>query len=146
MINQNTSVQAQVQGDFALNGDPVLENFLGAPTGLNEIGEFEDPSLIHLSVALSRSLYRRPGSWFRQALFNAELHYTSTLNSADVVSNSDINYGSSSANFNVFNTTLGMHSVLGDHLVLTPAVALPLSSSSDQNYDYQAMVQLNYLR
>ena len=151
LLNNKTAIQGHLQFDFALGGDSVSENFLGLNPSVSELGEFQDSSLIHASLAFSRTLNRNPRSALRQAILNAELHYSSTLESSEVIVRSygylgSFSYSNPATDVSALNTTVGLHLMMGDRLVMTPALAIPLTTGDDQVFDYQAMLQLNYLR
>jgi hypothetical protein len=144
-INRDTAMQAYLQLDVAANGDPVFGNLSGGP--LPKLGVFTDSTLITTDVAFSRTVYRgQRQSVLQQLIANAELHYTGTLQPSDFVSDGTLTYTNLKRNFNVVNATGGMHFVLNNDLVVTPAMSIPLRSGLDQQFDYEAIVQVNWLR
>jgi hypothetical protein len=46
----------------------------------------------------------------------------------------------------VVNATAGLHLVLRNNLIVTPAMSVPLRDGLDEQFDYEAIVHLNYLR
>ena len=79
-------------------------------------------------------------------LLNAEVHYTGTLNEPDVVRDGSLVYSNLQRHFNIVNATFGSHLVLPNNIVVSPAMAIPLRGGLDKQFDYEAIVQLNYLR
>ena len=144
-INRNTAMQAYLQLDVAANGDSVFGNLAGGP--LPKLGVFTDSTLITTDVAFSRTVYRgQRQSVLQKLIANAELHYTGTLQPSDFVSDGTLTYTNLKRNFNVVNATAGMHFVLNNDLVVTPAMSIPLRSGLDEQFDYEAIVQVNWLR
>ncbi len=143
--SRDTSFQAYMQLDAAVNGDPVFGDLQGGP--LPRLGVFNDSTLMNLDVAMSRVVFRNPGqSALRQIIANAELHYTGTLQPSDFVTDGTLTYTNLKRNFNVVNATGGLHFVLNNNLVVTPAMSIPLRDGLDEQFDYEAIVQVNWLR
>ncbi|QDT04503.1 hypothetical protein K227x_28950 [Rubripirellula lacrimiformis] len=140
----DTTFQGYIQGDFATNGDPVFGSLTGGD--LPKLGTFTDASLVHIDVAGNRVLYRNRCAPLRQVIANAELHYTGTMQDSDSVGNGTLTYENLKSNFNIVNATVGAHLLIGDKLVLSPGISVPLRDGLDEQFDYEAMVQLNYLR
>jgi hypothetical protein len=138
-------VQAYTQFDFDMNGNPVLANLSGGP--LQGIGRFTDSSLAHADVSAHRIVYenRRAASHLKGVIANAELHYTGTLQESDRVAGDGVVVTNLKDNFNVLNGTVGAHFLVGKHLVVTPAMSVPLRDGLDEQFDYEAILQLNYL-
>lgn len=144
-MSRDTAVQAYMQLDVAANGDPVYADLTGGP--LPQIGVFNDSTLIYLDAAVSHVIYRDPCSRFlQQVLATGELHYSGTMQESDFVQSGNLNYTNLKRHFNVVNATFGMHMVLKNNLVLTPAMSIPLRDGLDEQFDYEAIVHLNYLR
>ncbi|WP_442509292.1 hypothetical protein SH528x_000858 [Novipirellula sp. SH528] len=144
--SDDLSFQTYMQLDIAANGDPIRGNRVNNTLPL--IGKFNDSTLMHLDVAATKSIYRnrnRNSGFIQQALLNTELHYTGTLQDSDVVSAGGLRYANLASNFNIVNATAGVHLVLSDKLVVTPAMSIPLRDGLDEQFDYEAMVQINYL-
>ena len=146
--SRNTTLQFYTQFDFATNDDSVLFDLAGGD--LPEIGEYSDASLVHLDASISRVLYRSKDrcSRLQQVIGNSELHYTGSLEDADVVRDptGGFEFGSLQSRVNILNATTGLHLLLGNNVVVTPAVTVPLRDGLDEEFDYEATVQLNYLR
>ena len=62
-----------------------------------------------------------------------------------MVTNEGLTYTNLQRYFNVLNATAGFHFVLGDNVVVTPAMSVPMREGLDEQYDYEAIVQVNYL-
>lgn len=143
--NRCWSFQSYLQLDVATGGDDVLVNLLGGP--LDNLGRFTDSTLVHVDLAATRTLYRnRCSSRIREILGNAELHYTGSLDDSDLISNANFTYSNLKNKFNIVNATTGFHFVMANSLVVSPAMSVPLRDGLDEQFDYEALVQLNYYR
>jgi len=146
------TAQAYMQLDLAANGDPVHVNTNlndpGAGT-LEQVGVFTDSNLMHFDFSLHCLLYQRANSdsGLNAVISNAELHYTTTLQDADLVTRDTFDYTSLQNNFDIVNTTLGAHFVFGkeNDIIVTPAMAIPLREGFNEQFDYEALLQVNYL-
>ena len=81
----------------------------------------------------------------RQVIGNAELHYTGTLQDSDFVSSGGLTYTNLKRNFNIVNATLGMHMAVANHWVVSPGMSVPLRDGLDEQFDYEAILQVNYI-
>lgn len=142
--NRCTALQAYVQMDVPTGGNPVLGNLQGGR--LPRIGIFNDSTLLHADVAINRTVYRNRCSRLREVMLNAEIHYTGTVQESDLVESDGLQFTNLQPNFNIVNATVGSHLVLANNLVISPAMAIPLRGGLDRQFDYEAIVQLNYLR
>ena len=79
-------------------------------------------------------------------MLNAELHYTGTLEESDIVQGGGLTYTNLKRNFNIVNATLGAHLVTAKNFVITPGMTVPLRDGLYKQFDYEAIVQVNYLR
>ncbi|MGV3485298.1 MAG: hypothetical protein ACO1RT_12835 [Planctomycetaceae bacterium] len=145
-FDRRTYFQAYTQFDFDANGNPVAVNLGGGP--LQDIGTFSDSALAHVDLSGHRVIYqnRRPSSILKALIANAELHYTGTLQESDVVSGGGVTVANLKGNFNIVNATFGAHLLLGKNLVVTPGMAVPLRDGLDEQFDYEALLQMNYYR
>jgi hypothetical protein len=144
--SRDTSVQGFIQLDVATNGDPVFGNLAGGP--LPKLGVFNDSTLLELDGAVSHVLYRNRNrnNPLQQVIGNSELHYTGTLQESDFVSRGTLTYTNLKRHFNVLNATTGLHLVMSNNLVVSPAMSIPLRDGLDEQFDYEAILQVNYLR
>ncbi|GAA4463931.1 hypothetical protein [Novipirellula rosea] len=145
-VSEDVTLQTYIQLDIAANGDPIRGNRIN--NTLPVIGKFTDSTLMHLDVAATRSIYRNGNpnaGWIQQALLNTELHYTATLQESDVVTAGGLRYSNLANHFNIVNATAGIHLLVNDKCVVTPAISIPLRDGLDEQFDYEAMVQINYM-
>ena len=143
--NCNSAFQAYVQMDVPTGGNPIYGN-LNAGV-LPRIGVFNDSTLLQADVAFNRTLYRnRCSDCIREVMFNAELHYTGTVQESDLVESEGLRFTNLQPSFNIVNATIGSHLVLPGNLIVSPAIAIPLRGGLDRQFDYEGIVQLNYIR
>jgi hypothetical protein len=81
----------------------------------------------------------------RSVIANGELHYSGSLQESDFVTSNGLTYTNLQRYFNVVNATARVHLLFGKHLVVTPAMSIPLRDGLDEQFDYEAIVQVNYL-
>lgn len=143
--SRKTNLQIFAQMDIAANGDPVYGDLTG--TSLPKIGVFNDSTLLYVDSSISHLFYEnRRSRYVRQMIANAELHYSGTLQGSDLVQSGNLSFTNLSRHFDVVNATLGMHLVLANNLIVTPAMSIPLRRGFDKQFDYEANVQINLLR
>lgn len=141
---QDTYLQAYMQLDVAASGDPLYGNLAGGP--LPKLGVFTDSTLMNIDFAVNHILHRnRSGGLLRGVIANGELHYSGSLQESDFVTSNGLTYTNLQRYFNVVNATAGFHLLVGDNLVVTPAMSVPLRDGLDEQFDYEAIVQVNYL-
>ncbi|MEM9364858.1 MAG: hypothetical protein AAGD07_02605 [Planctomycetota bacterium] len=147
-----TTLQSFLQLDIPAGADPVLVNSnLSDPvTGnLVEIGEFQDSTFLHWDVSLHRIFYENEQTCgLRTAIANAELHYSASLEESDLVQTGNFTYTNLQPDFRIVNATFGSHLIFGKQsdIVVTPAISIPLRDGFDAQFDYEALVQVNFLR
>lgn len=144
-LNSRTLFQAFAEIDVDTNGNPVYGNAtLGT---LPYAGRLNDSTLLMLDFSLHRLLRQNPRSALvRQVIGNAELHYTGSLEDADIVRGPGFEITDLARRFNIVNATFSQHWVLANNVVITPGIAVPLSSGTDKQFDFEAILQLNYFR
>jgi hypothetical protein len=72
-----------------------------------------------------------------------ELHYATTLQDTARLQTDGLTVTSGAPRFDIVDLTAGMHFLLGDRWVVSPALAFPLRQGTDRQFDYEAMVQVN---
>lgn len=144
-LNSRTLIQAFAEIDVDTNGNPVYgDAFLGT---LPYAGRLNDSTLLMLDFSLHRLIRQNPRNAFvRQVIGNAELHYTGSLENADVVRGPGFEITDLARRFNIVNATFSQHWVLANNVVVTPGIAVPLTSGTDKQFDFEAILQLNYFR
>lgn len=137
--------QFYTQLDVDVSGNPIRGNLNGGNLPL--LGRYREASLMHVDLSYHRVLnLNRRGGWIKEAIANAELHYTGSLEDSNVVSGNGILVTNLARRFNVVNATFSNHWLLSNHLVVTPGIAVPLRGGNDRQFNLEAILQVNYLR
>lgn len=137
--------QFYTQLDVDVRGNRISGDLNGGPLPL--LGQYSEASLIHVDASYHRVLTRNNRNGLvRQAIANAELHYTGSLEDSPVVSGNGITITNLARRFNVVNATFSNHLVLNNNLVVTPGIAVPLRGGTDRQFNFEAILQVNYLR
>ena len=100
---------------------------------------------MYMDVAIGRWCYRRPSGRGITAIAPVvELHYSTTLQDEKVLVGDGIAVHPTTNRFDVLNVTMGTHVVIGERLVVTPGVSLPLRDQDDHQFDLEAVVLANW--
>jgi hypothetical protein len=135
--------QSFVQLDFDLNGNPVRADMTG--TNLQPVGVLQDQTLLFVDFGLGYWL-RSPDQGTPAVAATAELHWVTTLQNADAVSAAGLNITSTSNRYDVVNLSLGASILVNDSFTVRPAMVIPLANGDGEQFDYEAMVQMNFWR
>lgn len=125
--------QVFVTVDLDTNGNPVFARLDG--NGLQQIGVWNDQTLIAASVSLGQFIYQddSPSSRLNSLAYTVELHGTSAITDADQVLSSAFIVGDPLEDLSVLNSTIGAHARCGE-TVFTMGYSVPLTSS-DRLFD-----------
>jgi hypothetical protein len=136
--------QAWVHGGFDATGSPVFTNFDGR--GLIEAGRLRDQRLLTTDLQVGYWIVRNPsGKGLRGLAPFIELHYTTTLNDAELVDTaSGFQIGSDNRRYDEINMTTGFSALLGSNLLLTAGLVVPLGGDGDRFFDYQLGFRANW--
>ncbi len=135
--------QSFVQLDIDLNGNPISADMTG--TNLQLVGVLQDQTLLFVDVGVGYWLHG-PDQGLPAIAATAELHWASTLQNADVVGAAGLNITSASNRYDVVNLSLGTSILVNDSFTVRPAMVIPLASGDGEQFDYEAMVQMNFWR
>jgi hypothetical protein len=116
-------------------------------TGVNlqPIGMLQDQTLLFLDFGVGYWL-TNPELGTPAIVATAELHYATPLQDADIVSTSGLNITSATNRFDVVNLTLGASILANESFTVRPAMVIPLSGGDNDQFDFEAMVQMNFWR
>lgn len=140
--SRNLFFQSFAQIDYDLSGNEVLVNNGGNLTG---IGELDAQTLFHLDVGMGYMLYENQDSSMLKTITPmVELHYTTDLDSADVVQ-TGMTPISTLPQYDILNVTGGANVQLNDRANLNLGIGAPLTDDGpgDRAYDWRATLQLN---
>lgn len=138
--NDRLFYQGFLQVDVATNGNRVdLDG--------SRIGTLCDQTLMFVDLETGYWLYRDPYARCLNGLASIlELHYTTTLQDADVVSGSDgfqsLTFTNMYNRVDVLNLTVGLHAEMGKTALGVGAV-FPLSTSTNRTFDAEVQMFLN---
>ena len=121
-----------------VRGDVMRQN-------LTQFGVLQDTTLLFVDTAVGYSVYESAGArGITRISPTAELHYSTTLQDPDVATGSGFFIGSPAGRFDALNLTLGASFVWNDRLWVRPAMVIPLRDEDDQQFDYEAMLQIDW--
>lgn len=144
-LNSDTIFQFYTQLDVDTHGNRVSGDLSGE--SMPVLGRLRDSTLLHLDASLHRTLLRQGRRRLvREVIGNAELHYTGSLENANTVAGNGVTVTDLAGRFDVVNATLSSHLLMGDNLVVTPGMSFPLASGTNRQFDFEAILQVNYLR
>jgi len=115
--------------DFDTQGNNVQANVTG--NGLQDIGVYNDQTLISASGSLGKFFYRdnSRSARVRAMAWTTELHYTSSVTNADFIQAGAFQVGSAQgSSLNVLNGTVGAHAKLQKSTV-TAGYTVPINSN-----------------
>jgi hypothetical protein len=127
-------------------------------------GTIDDQYLLQLDVGAGYWFYRNPCKKCVKGVAGLlELHYTGTLNDADIVTIPEIplrtglqndpigptpppRLGNIANRVDILNVTIGSHILVGPHASISTAYVAPLRDELDRTFDGELNVQLNLYR
>lgn len=129
--------------DFDTGGNTTYANLTGA--GLEEIGSWDDQHLVSLNLGLGSWLYQagNPYDRLQGVAVTGEVHYTASMNEADVVRGGTFQVGAPGADLDVLNGTFGGHVRIGK-TIFTTGYSTPLNSD-ERVFDGELRVFVNRL-
>ncbi|MDX1969259.1 MAG: hypothetical protein SFV23_18930 [Planctomycetaceae bacterium] len=160
--------QGFVQLDVPLNTSGSVVSGTIGPAGPDQIiippdaGALHQQTLMRINIGAGYWIWQRPERSFLQAVAGIlELHYTTTLNDADVNPftipvlalpgplpdlNASVNVGNLANRVDVLNMTVGTHWQLWPRTSLGVGAVVPLrQSEGDKPFDFELNVLLNHL-
>ncbi len=163
------------QGNFILNPSGTFSptdgsgRSFGTFTGLTEERQIREQTLLSFDVSIGTWLHqaRSPYSRVQRVAWVNELHYTTTLNDADLATfqqldangfqvqafnnqtrrfapEGDVVVGNTDNRLDVLNFTTGLQTQFRRNMTLGTAIATPLRDDGDKLFDWELQVQLNY--
>ena len=140
-----------VQFDIDPYGNPVYADIAGlgnsGPLGRPRIGVINDASVLFVDAAFGYWLVNSPcGRGLTGMAPVVEFHYATSVNDTDVVEGNGLTVADTTRRFDVLNLTLGNHMRFGQRIEVAAGMTLPLRTGNDEPFDYEALVQVNFLR
>jgi hypothetical protein len=140
--NENLFIQSSAQLDIDLNGNHAQGDLMAMT--LRPLGVHQDSTLLFLDLNLGYWLYDDPnGECLTGFAPIIELHYTTTLNEADLIQRDGFLVGDLSNRFDILNLTLGTHFSFRNGRSIRPGFVIPLRSGDDKQFDFEFFLQGN---
>lgn len=134
-------VQSSAQLDIDPSGNPARGDLMAM--NLNPLGVIQDSTLLFLDLSLGCWLYENADACLTGVASIIELHYTTTLNDADLIQQAGFLVGDLSNRFDILNLTMGAHFQFNNRCSVRPGFVLPLRSGDDQQFDFEFFLQGN---
>ena len=112
---------------------------------LQSVGVLQDQTLMFVDFGVGYWL-RSPDQGTPAVAGTAELHWVGTLQDADTVNAAGMNITSVSNRYDVLNLSLGASVLVNESFTIRPAMVIPLADGDGEQFDYEAMVQMNFWR
>ncbi len=161
--NRKSIAIANPNPNGSLTTPTLFTNQMNTPFTVT--GKIADQTLMHLNFDTGYWLVRDPDArWIRGIAPSLEVHYTSTLDNADVVSlpgnfatvlnpvNPNLPQvqephpliGNTHNRLDIVDMTVGTTFLVGDRMTAAVGFSFPLSDKNNRVYDWEAQFQLNY--
>ena len=137
-----------------VNIDGTSSTNNGQPSAFDLRGRIDQQVLLRANLAAGKWLWQND----RDRLINSmglqsEMHYTTSLNDADFLEQTDavpglgsfgsnVGFGNTANRIDVLNTVLAVQSVVQQTLI-TNSIAVPIRSGSDRNFDFDYSLSVN---
>jgi hypothetical protein len=143
--NDKLFYQAFLQLDVPTNGDRI--DYVDPGTGTGTFGTLTDQTLVYADLSVGYWLSRNPDApWVTGLAGVLELHYTGTVNDAQIidqtVSSVNFQFGNFANRVNVLDLTAGLHAELVHNTICRVAGVLPLRTGDDRLFNAEVQVQL----
>jgi hypothetical protein len=143
-----------------VNDRPLTVN--GVPTPFVQEGHIRDQTLLNIDLGTGYWLVKNscPDRWLNGLAAMLELHYTTTLNGADIVTLPQDNVqetsggvrhvppnpviGNQRNRIDVLNLTAGVTAQIAERLMVTTAAVVPLLQGDNKLFDWEFQLQLNW--
>ncbi len=132
-----------LQCDTPTNANSVQIRKTTGLVGTVENRKFTDQTLLFADASIGYWLFRDPdANWLTGLAGLVELHYTTAINSADVVLDNTtlVEFGGNTGSFDVLNLTLGLHTEIARSTTLRAGYATPLRGADHRFFDSEVTV------
>lgn len=139
--NDRFFMQGYLQVDFDTNGNPVYVN---PYDGLERAGTITAPAFMSVDLNVGYWTHRNPTGVVTGFAPMFEVHYNRSLQDSDVIHSGDFRIGSPADDIQIVNATFGGVIEFQNNSTLTMAYVTPIGNSSDQQFDGEFRLMLNY--
>lgn len=133
--------QSFVQMDIDTNGNRVQADLTGA--NLQPVGVLQEQTLLFADLGVGYQFTELGEDGSPAIAATAEVHYSTPLQNSDSITAGALDIRNLVNRFDVVNLTLGLNVLTNRKFSIRPAMVIPLS---DDQFDYEAIVQANYWR
>lgn len=136
-----------LQFDTPTNDNSVRVRDLTAATAENL--KVTDQTLMYVDTSFGYWLFREPDAEFLTGLAGLlELHYTTALTDADVVSDSDkiVTFGANTGSLDAINLTIGVHAEIARSTIIRAGYVTPLRDGNHRFFDSEFTVAVIFRR
>ncbi|MBI2479471.1 MAG: hypothetical protein HYV60_12815 [Planctomycetia bacterium] len=133
--------QSFLQLDIDTNGNNVQADLSGV--NLQPVGVLQEQTLFFADLGVGYQFTELGENGSPAIAATAELHYASALQDSDSITAGALDIRNLVNRFDVVNLTFGLNVLTNRSFSIRPAMVIPLS---DDQFDYEAMVQANYWR
>lgn len=144
--NDKLFYQAFLQVDVPTNGNRIdYVDTVARTTGA--FGTLNDQTLMYADLSVGYWLSRNPDAdWVTGLASLVELHYTTTVQDADIVTGTTsgrfFSFGNFSNRVDVVDLTMGLHAELKNNTLCRVAGVVPLRTGDDRLFNAEVQVQL----
>jgi len=136
-----------IQVDVPTSGDNISFVSTGIPASSGTFGTLNDQPLLYADLGVGYWLQRNPCATFFTGVASViELHYTTTLQDAGIVSGSTpdtfLSFGNFANRFDELNLTVGLHTEILNRTICRVGGVFPLRTGADRSFDAEVQVQL----
>ena len=137
-----------LQVDTPINDNSVQVRGLGSPITVDN-RKLTDQTLLYLDTSFGYWLFRDPEAEFLTGLAGLlELHYTTALNSADIVTdrNQFVTFGANSGRLDAVNMTFALHTEIARSTIVRAGYVAPLRDSNHRFFDHEFTLAVIFRR
>jgi hypothetical protein len=141
--NEKSYFQGFLQVDVDTSGNEVRGDSLSSD--LPTLGVMQDSTLLFADLSMGHWIVDRSacGGLVRRVAGIAELHYSASVQDADIVQGRGLLITDFSNRINVLTATTGFHYELAHATHITTAMSFPLRNGEDRFFDFEVGVLLN---
>lgn len=136
-----------LQIDTPTNANSVQVRNLGPNTVDNQ--KLMEQTLLYLDTSFGYWMFRDPEAEFLTGLAGLlELHYTTTLNRADIVTDRDqiVTFGANSGSLDAINMTFALHTEIARSTIIRAGYVTPLRDGNHRFFDHEFTLAVIFRR
>lgn len=151
--NERLFVQGFAQFDLPVNSDPISRTYTDSQFPQENFtiqASLRDQSVFRWDAALGYWTYLNPGGRLSGIAPTVEVHHTTTLENADIVSLNNPDFfdtffvGNVYNRVDLWNITLGGTVVFGNRLLVASGFVIPMGTYTNQAFDWEYQLRVNF--